>query len=113
MRLRRKSRLPWMRLLRAWMALLHGLARDLHLHEGRRWQGLFKEVQRIIIIQDLDRVCQSQQLISTHLVVGLLLCLLGLAILCDINEELLVSLKVFCSVSQVFLLISQGDTSFT
>merc|ERR1719503_139192 len=78
-----------------------GADRDLQQAGAASWQSLFEQLKSIVIIQDLDGVCQGQQLLTLHFLVCCPLLLLVCTVHIQICEELLALSQVFLGVFQV------------
>ena len=92
---------------RAHVGLAHA-----HLHEARGGgrQGLLEEVQRVVVVEDLDGVGQGDELLRAGLLDLLELAGLGLAGLVEAGEEVLVREEGLLGVREAVLHLGDGDT---
>mmetsp|Transcript_30348 Transcript_30348/g.53320 ORF Transcript_30348/g.53320 Transcript_30348/m.53320 type:complete len:200 (+) Transcript_30348:1056-1655(+) len=83
---------------------LHGRLAHLNLEQGSARQCFLEQVQRIVIIKDLDRVCQCNELFRADLLVRLVLFRLQRAALGGVRKELLVTRERILTVRKFTLL---------
>mmetsp|Transcript_21194 Transcript_21194/g.39779 ORF Transcript_21194/g.39779 Transcript_21194/m.39779 type:complete len:200 (-) Transcript_21194:627-1226(-) len=83
---------------------LHGRLAHLNLEQGSARQCFLEQVQRIVIIKDLDRVCQCNELFRADLLVRLVLFRLQRAALGGVRKELLVTRERILTVRKLTLL---------
>mmetsp|Transcript_5129 Transcript_5129/g.11414 ORF Transcript_5129/g.11414 Transcript_5129/m.11414 type:complete len:226 (-) Transcript_5129:106-783(-) len=81
------------------LALLPRVGRD--LHQAWAWQRLLEQLQGIVIIQDLDSLCDGDHLLASELRDLFPLLLLAIAVLLQIRQKLLVLIQGFLGVLQV------------
>merc|ERR1719203_1400447 len=81
---------------------------DLHETGARTWKSFFEQLQCIIVIQNLDRVCQCDQLIGTSFRACLPLRSLRCATTPKLCKKLLIGRQCFLSVTSIVFHLCQG-----
>mmetsp|Transcript_5100 Transcript_5100/g.11289 ORF Transcript_5100/g.11289 Transcript_5100/m.11289 type:complete len:380 (-) Transcript_5100:584-1723(-) len=80
-----------------------------HLDKAWTWEGLLEELQGVVIVEDLDGLCDGQLLLSAHLLNLLPLLVLGVAVLVHVGQELLILGKRLLGVLQIVSHLSDLD----
>merc|ERR1719379_22267 len=110
-----------LRLLRILLQLLHqgeGFLANVpgaagHLQQGRGRERLLEEVQRVVVVQDLDRLCDRDQLHGPHLDALVVLGRFGGAGLLQLHQEHFIRAKLLLRILEVVLQVDDLNGNLT